>query len=284
MTRFCHQVLPNWLRSTTYDTWHNNAAITLAIIVLYRLRDLTKGDVDCIKNDWLTDNGQHVDAHRNAKPCILYRYLEHEKLSHYREAKINLLRPSMVFMLIHTQDPLTLKDALPPFQDSTHVFLPINDCRVPNVPEGGSHWSLLLISLLDGIAFHYDSLTPTNLNSAAVACNQMSRILNRGPLRFVNLHDSPQQANGSDCGIFVCLIMKHLLVKRLLLRDANEKVTMSMRGKDIDATRGRKEMLTLINEFRKEGKRSPSASRSGHRSASPFHRPSSSASPPRVGD
>ncbi|CRK16666.1 hypothetical protein BN1723_017487, partial [Verticillium longisporum] len=82
----------------------------------------------------------------------------------------------------------------------------------------------------------------------------MSEILNR-PLRFLNLEDCPQQENGSDCGVFVCILMRHLLVKRLLSANAREKVSMSMGNKMIDSHGGRKEMLKIIESFRKEGER-----------------------------
>ena len=36
---------------------------------------------------------------------------------------------------------------------------------------------------------------------------------------------------------------------------AKEKVSMSMGGKSVDATQGRKEMLRIIEGFRKEGER-----------------------------
>ena len=180
-------------------------------------------------------------------------------------------------MIIQTPNPLSLMDALPDFRRTSHIFLPINDCRAPNLPEGGSHWSLLLVSIIDGVAFHYDSLAPANEQSATIACDKLSTILGK-QLKFVNLEDSPQQANGSDCGVFVCLEMKHLLMKRLLQRDSRDQVSMTMRGREIDASKGRREMLKLIEEFRREGKRSPS------RGGSPFHRNSASGSPPRVGD
>ncbi|PTB76372.1 hypothetical protein M440DRAFT_1391883 [Trichoderma longibrachiatum ATCC 18648] len=80
----------------------------------------------------------------------------------------------------------------------------------------------------------------------------LSEIVKR-PIRFVNLDDSPQQENGSDCGVFVCLLMRHLLVKRLLVANAREKVSMSMAGKMVDSNGGRKEMLRIIENLRKEG-------------------------------
>lgn len=181
-------------------------------------------------------------------------------------------------MLIQTQDPLTLKDALPSFKHSTHIFLPINDCRSPNEAEGGSHWSLLVVSILDGVAFHYDSLRSSNRAFAAVAVHKLGILLGK-PLRFLDLEDAPQQENGSDCGVFVCLEIKVLLLNRLLSANANMKIGMNLRSSEIDATRGRKEIIKLIEDFRREGKR-----RSQSRSRSPFRKSEDSKDPPRVGD
>ena len=160
----------------------------------------------------------------------------------------------MAFMLMQTPDPLTLRQALPDFTLTTHIFLPINDARSVTVAEVGSHWSLLLVSVIDGVAFHYDSLSPSNLSDAALATHKISQLLGR-PLRFMNLDDSPQQENSSDCGVYVCIQMRHLLLKRLLSANAREKVSMSMGGKLVDAVGGRKEMLRTIEGFRKEGER-----------------------------
>jgi sentrin-specific protease 8 len=160
----------------------------------------------------------------------------------------------MSFMLMQTPDPLTLKEALPNFSKTTHIFLPINDARNVSVAEGGSHWSLLLVSVIDAVAFHYDSLSRSNYNEAMVTTRKISQLLGRN-LRFLNLDDSPQQENSSDCGVYVCMLMRHLLLKRLLSVNAREKVSMSMGGKFIDANGGRKEMLKIIETFRKEGER-----------------------------
>jgi sentrin-specific protease 8 len=63
-----------------------------------------------------------------------------------------------------------------------------------------------------------------------------------------------------DCGVFVCILMRHLLIKRLLNASASEKVSMSMAGKMIDANGGRKEMLKIIDSLRKDGGRRRSVS------------------------
>ena len=58
-----------------------------------------------------------------------------------------------------------------------------------------------------------------------------------------------------DCGVYVCLLMQHLLISRLLRAHAQDKISMSMRGKEVDASGGRKEMLRIIEDRRKEGER-----------------------------
>ena len=160
----------------------------------------------------------------------------------------------MSFMVIQTPDPRTLKDALPNFSRITHIFLPINDCRNVTQAEGGSHWSLLLVSIVDGVAFHYDSLNPSNIAEAETTTKKMGILLGR-ELRFLDLRDAPRQENSSDCGVFVCVLMKHLLLKRLLQAHRGEKVSMSMGNRTVVAGAARKEMLKTIEEFRKEGER-----------------------------
>jgi sentrin-specific protease 8 len=238
---------------------------------------VTKEDVDTLKDDWLTDNVSPYGIPRVCMPLTYLRpdnfllgrvrhilsindlaepirYLEREQLSQYPTSHIILLRPSMAFMLMQTPNPLTLKEALPDFSSTTHIFLPINDAHNVSVAEGGSHWSLLLVSIIDGVAFHYDSLSPSNWNEANLATQKLSVLLGK-TLRFMNLDDSPQQENGSDCGVYVCIQMRHLLLKRLLSANSKEKISMSMGGKMVDANGGRKEMLKIIEMFRKEGER-----------------------------
>jgi hypothetical protein len=45
------------------------------------------------------------------------------------------------------------------------------------------------------------------------------------------------------------------LLKRLLLANSNEKISMSLGGRRVDASAGRKEILRIIEGFRKEGER-----------------------------
>ena len=216
---------------------------------------LTSEDIRCLECDWLTDNNI----------AFWEEYLEREILVRYPQARIILLRPSLTMVLLHVED----QAAMPQVGKASHIFLPINNNERLNEAEGGTHWSLLLISVLDRVAFHYDSLSGMNDEYARRVTRRMDDVLKRAerserpdgsrrpkePLRFVSLGDSPQQSNSIDCGVFVCLIMRHLLVKRLLSAHAREKVSMSMGGKMVDSNGGRKEMLRIIDNLCIEGER-----------------------------
>jgi sentrin-specific protease 8 len=224
---------------------------------------LTKHDIDCIKYDWLTDNAI----------AFWEEWLERERLRDYPRADIVLLRPSMTFMLMRSPDALSLKSALPDFSRTTHIFLPINNAKNVEVPEAGSHWSLLVVSAIDGVSFHYDSLSGDNFREAQLASSKLSQLL-RKPLRFTQMQQVPQQENGSDCGVYVCLFMRKLLLDRLLRANAGEKISMSLRNESINARKGRKYIMEIIDGFRKEGEKRRS------RSSSPYR----TKSPPRIGD
>lgn len=160
----------------------------------------------------------------------------------------------MSYMLMNTPDPLTLKEVLPDFSHTTHVFLPINDNIDVTQAEGGSHWSLLLVSIIDGVSFHYDSMSNANDREARSTTLKFEELIGK-KLRYIAMLDSPQQENGSDCGVFVCVLMKHLLLKRLLRADSSRKISMSMRDMHVPAKDGRKTMLKIIEERKKEGER-----------------------------
>ncbi|KAK3488469.1 cysteine proteinase [Neurospora crassa] len=227
---------------------------------------LTSDDIVSLKYDWLTDNNI----------AFWEEWLEREVLPKYPRAHIVLLRPSITFLLMQAIDLKSIGSALPDFKKTTHIFLPVNDSRDRERADGGSHWSLLVVSVIDRVAFHYDSLGGANFYEAQKCTDRLGRVLGM-PLRFHQMEDSPQQGNNSDCGVYVCIVMRHLLIKRLLNANSNEKVSMSMANKVIDSAGGRKEMMQIIESLRKEGER--------RRSLSPMSTSSKSGSsktPPRI--
>ncbi|CAK7272886.1 hypothetical protein SEPCBS119000_005360 [Sporothrix epigloea] len=217
----------------------------------YHAVTLTNEDVRVLRNGWLTDNNI----------TFWEEYLEREVLPKYPQARIALLRASLTLILMATDSIDAARKALPDFRSTTHIFLPISNAKDLSRSESGSHWSLLLVSIVDGVSFHYDSMGTSNLREARNVTARMAVLLGT-PLRFRHIDDTPQQDNGNDCGVFVCVLMRFLLVKRLLNAHAREKVSMSLGGKMIDAQGGRKEMLRIVENLRREGER--------RRSTSPF--------------
>ena len=188
------------------------------ILVVYDVR-LLKADYDTIKDDWLTDT---VIA-------FWQEHLEHEYLSKSPRSKVILLRPTMAFLLMRSPSVESLDSALPSMENVTHVFLPINNNSDVEEAEGGSHWSLLLVSLKDNVAFHYDSMSRTNEDNAKLATQKLKKYLrSEDDIRFVDIENSPQQSNSSDCGVYVCLLMRHLLAQKLLTRHLGEQVDMNV--------------------------------------------------------
>lgn len=208
---------------------------------------LTVEDINCLKtDDWLTDNNI----------AFYEEFLEHE-LKKHPDSKIILLRPSISYLIACTQDLSTITAALPPLREATHIFIPINDNPNPEVAEGGTHWSLLVVGVIDKVAFHYDSLQDTNDPQARSMARRLEILLG-SKLRYVWLADTPQQENTADCGMHVCMNMKHLLLHRLLQGTPHQIVDMSMGGKRQDASHGRREMLKLIEKIRSRAMRSGS--------------------------
>lgn len=201
---------------------------------------LTNDDMTALENDWLTDNNI----------AFWEEYLEREYLPQYPQARIALLRPALTYLLMKEKDIGLARSALPSFADVTHIFLPINDQRNAGTAESGSHWSLLLVSIIDNAAFHYDSLGGCNRDDAREATVQLEHVLKRR-LYFHNMEDCPQQDNMRDCGVFVCILMRHLLLSRLLQANATQKVSMSMANKLIDSHGGRQEMKNIVKQLRR---------------------------------
>ncbi|EFR02341.1 hypothetical protein MGYG_05339 [Nannizzia gypsea CBS 118893] len=204
---------------------------------------VTYEDLNTLKSDWLTDN----------VIGFWEEFLEHEVLAMYK-TRIILLRPSMSFLLFQTPDPKTLVSALPDFSRASHIFLPINDCRNGMQAEGGTHWSLLLVSLADQVAFHYDSLPPGNITEAHEVTEKISRLCNKS-IKFMQMPDCPVQQNNNDCGVFVCMTMRYLLQHRLLQANSKEYITMSLDGVPLDPALARKEIVQIIQQFKRDNGR-----------------------------
>jgi sentrin-specific protease 8 len=131
------------------------------------------------------------------------------------------------------------------FEGVTHIFLPLGE---------GKHWSLLVFSVLDHVVFHYDSMAGYHDKLARTVTNKMAGYLGE-EMQLVKLKDTPQQDDGSSCGMYVIWFIKHLLVRRLLRVEKNQEVDMSLGGKNVDPQRMRRELLRIVENLRKKAAR-----------------------------
>jgi sentrin-specific protease 8 len=190
-------------------------------------------DLRTIEEDgWLTDN----------VISFWESHLETQHLNGLSRAKIKLVRPIEAVLLARG-----LTQNVDPDWNYTHLFLPINPSG-GEYAEEGTHWSLLVISLVDGVAFHYNSMAD-HPHVADQITQNLGRLIGK-PLRFLDMDYVPQQTNSRDCGVFVCMFMEELLANRLLVIDGTQKITMSLKGNKMSARKGRKKIRDAAQDER----------------------------------
>ncbi|KXN68220.1 cysteine proteinase [Conidiobolus coronatus NRRL 28638] len=124
---------------------------------------------------------------------FFYTYLEKD-INNLNFDKILLLRPAIVHLITHSQDPQYLVQALPPnLHQKTYIFIPVNDNTQIN-QAGGNHWSILIYSKLDKSFFYYDSLRDSNYKYAKLTSQKFSQLLNLTECKL-RCMTSPQQPN-----------------------------------------------------------------------------------------
>ncbi|KZZ88703.1 Ulp1 protease familyt [Ascosphaera apis ARSEF 7405] len=218
------------LEAKTHDTYKD----------YYDVR-LTYEDLHSLKEDeWLTDN----------IICFWEEWLEREFLKGQRK-HIVLLRPSMSYMLLKTKDTDSLRGVLPDLSGVSHIFIVINDNENANQVEGGSHWSLLLVSVSDKRTFHYDSLACANEFEAEALTKKIGRLVGK-EMKCVQVRSSPQQSNQSDCGIYVCMIMEYLLKHRICTVGRDQTVSMELDGVKFKASEARQSLFETIQSSETE--------------------------------
>jgi sentrin-specific protease 8 len=179
------------------------------IVLQYYDSSVYKEDIDNLEVDeWLNDNNI----------SFIYEYLKHTVMAKILRKSpniIQLVKPSIAYLLLHTQDIESMAVEMQSgLRNAQFLFLPINDNPDVSAVEGGTHWSLMVISIVDRKALYYDSMYEGFVTSAAARMRkQMSRLL-RIDLELISVM-TPQQLNGSDCGVIVVEITA-LLLNRLV--------------------------------------------------------------------
>ncbi|KAL1916666.1 uncharacterized protein VTP21DRAFT_5370 [Calcarisporiella thermophila] len=203
-------------------------------------------------NDWINDTIIE----------FYYEWLERTVLG--ENSHILLLRPGMVHLISHAKDTTDFVSALPPaISRSTVLFIPINDNNDGH-RAGGSHWSLLVFYRPTRVFYHYDSMNDYNEHHAQRTANRFCQLLGvrGGPLirkyaystfdlvwdaKFKNMR-TPQQNNGSDCGVFV-ISFTDVLVQRLLTSQPRDEMWELKPGDVLRASQQRRRLRSLIDEL-----------------------------------
>ncbi|KAK9457632.1 hypothetical protein V1511DRAFT_179123 [Dipodascopsis uninucleata] len=214
-----------------------------------------KSDFDNLRDDeWLNDNNL----------TFWYEFLERSQLNKSPENRIVLLRPSMVFLLAQSQNPLELKTVLPDLQGAAYIFCPINNNEDVNLAEGGSHWSLLVINVATCHGYYYDTLENINIREAEHVAKRLGPLLGGISIKLRPIA-TPQQTNGSDCGVLVCMITSCLVDRLLDSQNINSESVGSIpshfllegkRHEHFSASRGRQLMsYTILDLIARYGRK-----------------------------
>lgn len=145
------------------------------------------------------------------------------------------------------------------------IFVPTSDNK--SFTEPSSHWSLLVIDAVNYRVHHIDSSNQYNLDSAQLTYEKFQCILNWDKFPPINyVRNSPQQTNGYDCGVYVCLCVERfasspilpLLLKIIEQREPCEEKSLDDIINDIKnyltptrASEYRKESIDLIEHLSK---------------------------------
>lgn len=123
---------------------------------------------------------------------------------------ILLVPPSITFWIIQCPVAEPLRDFLEPLHlsDKALVIFPINDNDDVNMAEGGSHWSLLAYYRNANLFVHHDSCGSMNTAPAKQLYKAVAGYVGLSGASFLECTDSPKQANGYDCGLYVTAIAR----------------------------------------------------------------------------
>jgi hypothetical protein len=124
-----------------------------------------------------------------------------------------LSRYDYIFAILNTKDTAqttqpTTRDAFPsPRRGSPGASSSV---------DGGTHWSLLLLSVSANRYMHFDSLNQHNIQEAQAFAERFSAALfprGQGEAQLVKVGGTPQQSNSWDCGPIVCWLLKVMVTR-----------------------------------------------------------------------
>lgn len=177
-------------------------------------------------------NLQHDEWLSDSNISFFYSMIKNGFLKDMKS--VVLLPPTFSFLLGNHYDPISLKEVMPQeLSDSQIVFCAVNDNIDFDDAQGGSHWSLLICLRELGVCLGVDSMRGGNENEMRKLTEQFGLMFNR-QLNYKEINGSPQQINGSDCGVIV-LAITMIYINRILNLESNEIVNWELDNVRVNA-------------------------------------------------
>ncbi|OQR82186.1 SUMO protease [Thraustotheca clavata] len=174
------------------------------VMVLYHDAQLYDQDLKLFtQNAWLND------AAINFYLTMIYHEMVHGR------DDVLLMDPAVVSCMMlqcdDEEDLLDLAHGLQ-LQFKKMILLPVNDRE--NFDSQGSHWALLVYHQQTKSYKFYDSSNNHNLQSAREVAQVLDKALGTKSRHIeIECPACPQQRNGVDCGMYVCLIAEWLSIR-----------------------------------------------------------------------
>ncbi len=197
-------------------------------LVSFHESSLYPDDLKAIKGGWLTSNA--IDFY--------FCFLQHKK--HKLGGDVALLAPATMFLINMASDEEEAQEMVASFNlpAARLVLAPLNN-QSNMVLGDGTHWSLLVYDRKTDQFVHYDSSRRLNLRVAVAAAAHLRPLVKAGSAEVHEAPEAPQQDNGRDCGVFVCVNADKIL--------AGAKVDTTPR----DAAEARQFMVDLALSLQK---------------------------------
>ncbi|EDV98185.1 GH22976 [Drosophila grimshawi] len=136
-----------------------------------------------------------------------YEYLSHVKYKNNKD--VYFIAPEVTQCMKYMDDSeLELLFEKQNAYRKRFMFFALNDNESSS--EGGTHWSLLVLSLPQQTFFHFDSCGNSNVRASRRLMNKVKYGLGMQQTRFRAMN-CLQQANGFDCGIHVICTTDHIV-------------------------------------------------------------------------